>query len=113
MEVNCETDFVARTEDFQAFVRAVVKQVAQEAAGEVERTGADEGYFDGHGLSGLLVWGLGASLQHRPPPVGKDGRTAGSHRAPSLTGRIPYIVGPVDRVTRAIFIVRVGATWRG
>jgi len=31
VEVNCETDFVARTEDFQAFVRAVVKQVAQEA----------------------------------------------------------------------------------
>ncbi len=29
-EVNCETDFVARTEDFQAFVRAIVKQVSRE-----------------------------------------------------------------------------------
>lgn len=31
VEVNCETDFVARTEDFQAFVNALVKHVAQEA----------------------------------------------------------------------------------
>jgi elongation factor Ts len=31
VEVNCETDFVARTEDFQNFVRAMVKQVSQEA----------------------------------------------------------------------------------
>jgi elongation factor Ts len=30
VEVNCETDFVARTEDFQAFVGAMVKQVTQE-----------------------------------------------------------------------------------
>ena len=30
VEVNCETDFVARTEDFQAFVQAVVRQVAGE-----------------------------------------------------------------------------------
>jgi elongation factor Ts len=31
VEVNCETDFVARTEDFQAFVGALVKQVSQES----------------------------------------------------------------------------------
>ncbi|GAB4445244.1 MAG: translation elongation factor Ts [Anaerolineae bacterium] len=31
VEVNCETDFVARTEDFQAFVAAVVQQVANQA----------------------------------------------------------------------------------
>lgn len=31
VEVNCETDFVARTEDFQAFVAALVKQVANQA----------------------------------------------------------------------------------
>ncbi len=30
VEVNCETDFVARTADFQAFVDAVVRQVAQD-----------------------------------------------------------------------------------
>ncbi len=30
VEVNCETDFVARTEDFQVFVQAVVRQVAGE-----------------------------------------------------------------------------------
>lgn len=29
VEVNCETDFVARTEDFQNFVAAVVQQVAK------------------------------------------------------------------------------------
>jgi len=31
VEVNCETDFVARTEDFQAFVAALVQQVANQA----------------------------------------------------------------------------------
>ncbi|NJN93418.1 MAG: translation elongation factor Ts [Anaerolineales bacterium] len=31
VEVNCETDFVARTEDFQAFVAALVQQVAHQA----------------------------------------------------------------------------------
>jgi elongation factor Ts len=30
VEVSCETDFVARTEDFQAFVAAVTRQVTQE-----------------------------------------------------------------------------------
>lgn len=32
VEVNCETDFVARTDDFQAFVEAVVRQVAADAS---------------------------------------------------------------------------------
>jgi elongation factor Ts len=32
VEVNCETDFVARTEDFQAFVRALERQVLQSAS---------------------------------------------------------------------------------
>jgi elongation factor Ts len=32
VEVNCETDFVARTGDFQAFVAAIVRQVAQETS---------------------------------------------------------------------------------
>jgi elongation factor Ts len=31
VEVNCETDFVARTEDFQAFVAGLVQQVANQA----------------------------------------------------------------------------------
>lgn len=30
VEVNCETDFVARTDDFQALVYALIRQVAQE-----------------------------------------------------------------------------------
>ena len=30
LEVNCETDFVARTEDFQGFVSAVREQIVQE-----------------------------------------------------------------------------------
>ena len=30
VEVNCETDFVARTADFQEFVEAIVRQVAQD-----------------------------------------------------------------------------------
>lgn len=31
VEVNCETDFVARTEDFQQFAQAVVKQISQDS----------------------------------------------------------------------------------
>lgn len=30
VELNCETDFVARTDEFQAFAAAIVKQIAQE-----------------------------------------------------------------------------------
>jgi elongation factor Ts len=31
VELNCETDFVARTDEFQVFAAAIVKQIAQEA----------------------------------------------------------------------------------
>lgn len=35
VEVNCETDFVARTQEFQAFVEALVQQVAREEVSDV------------------------------------------------------------------------------
>jgi elongation factor Ts len=40
VEVNCETDFVARTEDFRALVRYVAEQVAATAAEALEGEGA-------------------------------------------------------------------------
>jgi elongation factor Ts len=39
VEVNCETDFVARTEDFRALVRYVAEQVAATAADVLETEG--------------------------------------------------------------------------
>ena len=40
VEVNCETDFVARTEDFRALVRYVAEQVAATSAEVLETGGA-------------------------------------------------------------------------
>ena len=40
VEVNCETDFVARTEDFRALVRHVAEQVAATPADALESEGA-------------------------------------------------------------------------
>ena len=40
VEVNCETDFVARTEDFRALVRHVAEQVAATPAEVLEAEGA-------------------------------------------------------------------------
>lgn len=36
VELNCETDFVARTEQYQAFARSLAEQVAAEQIGDVE-----------------------------------------------------------------------------
>ena len=41
IEVNCETDFVARTDDFKDLVRALAMQVAATNAQAVDRTGVD------------------------------------------------------------------------
>jgi len=41
IEVNCETDFVARTDDFKELVRALAMQVAATNAQAVDRTGVD------------------------------------------------------------------------
>ncbi len=51
VEVNCETDFVARTDDFQELVRELAMQIAaanpryvsrEEVPAEVDRTGAQD-----------------------------------------------------------------------
>src|SRR5580658_6864384 len=39
IEVNCETDFVARGDDFQAFTREIAKAALQHAAPSVEALG--------------------------------------------------------------------------
>lgn len=36
VEVNCETDFVAKTDDFKAFVAAIAKQIAEKNPASVE-----------------------------------------------------------------------------
>ena len=40
MEVNCETDFVAREDDFREFARAVARRVLADAPADVEALGA-------------------------------------------------------------------------
>ncbi len=40
VELNCETDFVARTEQYQAFAQALADQVAADGAGDVEKVKA-------------------------------------------------------------------------
>ena len=37
VELNCETDFVARTEQYQAFAQAIADQVAADGASDVEK----------------------------------------------------------------------------
>jgi len=71
VEVNCETDFVARTADFQAFVRAMVKQVAQETGWSrdellthlcTHRGGLPQGAPTSPRLSNLVNYPLDARL---------------------------------------------------
>jgi elongation factor Ts len=40
VELNCETDFVARTEQYQAFAQALADQVAADGVGDVEKVKA-------------------------------------------------------------------------
>jgi elongation factor Ts len=40
VELNCETDFVARTEQYQAFAQALAEQVAADGTGDVEKVKA-------------------------------------------------------------------------
>ena len=67
VELNCETDFVARTEEFQAFAAAIVKQVAQATeAPEVPRL-LDQPYLDDQGITvgerlGQLIAKLGENI---------------------------------------------------
>lgn len=42
VEVNCETDFVAKTEDFQLFVKDIAMQVAASSPLAVSREGIDQ-----------------------------------------------------------------------
>jgi elongation factor Ts len=61
VEVNCETDFVARTADFQTFVGAVVRQVAQDPGLSGVPTLLDQPFIEdesvtvGEGLTQLIA----------------------------------------------------------
>ncbi len=46
IEINCETDFVAKTEDFQAFVRDVAMQIAASSPQFVKREEVDQEVID-------------------------------------------------------------------
>jgi elongation factor Ts len=46
IEVGCETDFVARTDDFQQFCRELAMQVAATEATSVERDGLDPAFLE-------------------------------------------------------------------
>ena len=46
VEINCETDFVAKTDDFQAFVRDVAMQIAASSPQFVKREEVDQEVID-------------------------------------------------------------------
>lgn len=48
VEVNCETDFVAKNEDFLAFIKNIAKQAAHSKANDIEEL-LNEKYIDGTG----------------------------------------------------------------
>jgi len=82
VEVNCETDFVARTEDFQQFAEAMVKQISQDG--------------DVSDVTGLLA----------QPFVGDAGQTVGE-RLTQLVAKL----GENIMVRRFERIQRQGAGW--
>lgn len=47
VEINCETDFVARTDDFQSFAREIAMQVAATAPLAVSAEGIDPALIEG------------------------------------------------------------------
>ncbi|MEO8034361.1 MAG: translation elongation factor Ts, partial [Acidobacteriota bacterium] len=51
VEVNCETDFVARNENFQNFAKEVAKVIAQSKAGSVEQLSDEAWPGDAEGLT--------------------------------------------------------------
>jgi elongation factor Ts len=51
VEVNCETDFVGRNENFQAFAREIAKVIAQSKAGSVDELLNEQWPGDAEGLT--------------------------------------------------------------
>jgi len=51
VEVNCETDFVGRNENFQAFAREIARVIAQSQAGSVEELLTEKWPGDAEGLT--------------------------------------------------------------
>ena len=56
VELNCETDFVARTEQYQAFAQALADQVAADGASDVEKVKATRYVADpGHTVGEVIA----------------------------------------------------------
>jgi elongation factor Ts len=56
VEVNCETDFVARTEEFQGFVQSIAEQALAEGLSDVQAAFARPAAFDsGHTIEQALA----------------------------------------------------------
>ena len=93
IEITCETDFVARTEDFQAFAKALARQVAKSGAPtDVEELGAST--FEGEG---------GGTVEHALRTlIGKLGENMKIRRANRFevdgSGGIADYVHPGDKL---------------
>lgn len=56
VEINCETDFVARTEEFQSFVQGIAEQALAEGLSDVQAAFARPAAFDpGHTIEQALA----------------------------------------------------------
>ena len=69
VEVNCETDFVAKTPDFQALVKSVAEHVHENAPRDV---------------AALLEQPFAGGQSRRPGRAGEDRGDQGEHRDPPL-----------------------------
>lgn len=65
LEVNCETDFVARTEDFQAFARDVAMHIAAEQPLAVARQDLDQALVEKE----KEIYAEQARNEGKPPPI--------------------------------------------
>jgi elongation factor Ts len=100
VEVNCETDFVARTEEFQSFVDELTRQVAEQSGlSSVEELlqqpfVADEGHTVGEHITGLVAK-LGENIVlHQFHRVERDG-----------VGLIEGYVHPGNRIGVLVHVV--------
>ncbi|MCH9031678.1 MAG: elongation factor Ts [candidate division Zixibacteria bacterium] len=93
IEISCETDFVARTDDFQSFAKALAKQVAKSGVPtDIEKLGAST--FEGEG-GGTVEYALKTL-------IGKLGENMIIRRANRLevdgSGGIADYVHPGDKL---------------
>ena len=100
VEVNCETDFVARTEEFQAFVANVALQIAAMAPQYISRTDVPEAVLE-HERSIYRAQALEEGKPEAALPKIVEGRLNGFFKDVALLEQ-PYAKDDKQSVTQVI-----------